>query len=181
MSKVWHEPIPHTLFNNLKQSCVARRMDEDWNYNDKLVGALNQQSSLVPIDGLEDYLTKTSGHIWHTFFQTCPYQGEFNPDYLELRELWVNYQKPGQYNPYHCHHGVVSFVIFVDIPYGVEERKNFASDGGFQLEDRLINVDRKWNGEVLMFPASTHHAVYPYHSTNKERVTVAGNLFWKVC
>ena len=89
--------------------------------------------------------------------------------------------KAGQYNPYHCHHGVVSFVIFVDIPYGVEERKDFASDGGFQLEDRLINVDRSWNGQVLMFPASTNHAVYPYHSTDKERITVAGNLFWKVC
>ena len=93
----------------------------------------------------------------------------------------MNYQKPGQYNPYHCHHGVVSFVIFVDIPYGVEERKDFASDGGFQLEDRLINVDRSWNGQVLMFPSPTNHAVYPYHSTDKERITVAGNLFWKVC
>ena len=181
MSKVWHEHIPPSLFNKLKDACIERRKDEDWNYNDKLVGALNQQSSLVATEGLEDYLVHTSQNIWHTFFQTCPYQGEFNPNYLELRELWVNYQKPGQYNPYHCHHGVVSFVIFVDIPYGVEERKDFASDGGFQLESRLINVDRSWNGQVLMFPASTNHAVYPYHSTDKERITVAGNLFWKVC
>ena len=96
---------PPTLFNKLKNSCIERRKDEDWNYNDKLVGALNQQSSLVPIEGLEDYLVHTSQNIWHTFFQTCPYSGVFDPKYLELRELWVNYQKPGQYNPYHCHHG----------------------------------------------------------------------------
>ena len=125
--KVWHEPIPLGLFNKLKDACIERRKDEDWDYNNKLVGALNQQSSLVATEGLEDYLTKTSENIWHTFFQTCPHKGVFNPNYLDLRELWVNYQKPGQYNPYHCHHGVVSFVIFVDIPLLFENNldKNF--------------------------------------------------------
>ena len=107
---------------------------------------MNQQSSLVPTEGFgrlsRPYLTEYLAHI----FSDMPiYRKIFDPKYLELRELWVNYQKPGQYNPYHCHHGVVSFVIFVDIPYGVEERKDFASDGGFQLEDRLINVDKSWN------------------------------------
>ena len=88
--KVWHETIPLGLFNKLKDACIERRKDEDWDYNNKLVGALNQQSSLVATEGLEDYLTKTSENIWHTFFQTCPHKGEFNPNYLDLRELWVN-------------------------------------------------------------------------------------------
>ena len=176
--KIWHEPIPPIIFTKLKDACIERRKEEDWNYNDKLVGALNQQSSLVATEGLEDYLIKTSENIWYSFFQTCPWEGAFDPSYLTLRNLWVNYQKPGQYNPYHCHHGVVSFVIFVDIPYGVEERADFASDGGFQLENELINIDRSWNGQILMFPSQMNHGVYPYKSTDKERVTVAGNMFW---
>ena len=72
MSKVWHEPIPLSLFNKLKDACIERRKDEDWDYNEQLVGALHQQSSLVATEGLEDYLIKTSENIWHTFFQTCP-------------------------------------------------------------------------------------------------------------
>jgi len=40
--KIWHEPIPPIIFTKLKDACIERRKEEDWNYNDKLVGALNQ-------------------------------------------------------------------------------------------------------------------------------------------
>ena len=127
--KVWHEPIPLGLFNKLKDACIERRKDEDWDYNNKLVGALNQQSSLVATEGLEDYLTKTSENIWHTFFQTCPHKGEFNPNYLDLRELWVNYQKKYDFNPLHIHSGIFSFVIWVQIPYDLKkEQERYAAN-----------------------------------------------------
>ena len=67
MSKIWHEHIPPSLFNKLKDACIERRKDEDWNYNDKLVGALNQQSSLVPTEGVgrlsRPYFTEYLAHI----------------------------------------------------------------------------------------------------------------------
>ena len=174
---VWHDTIPEPIFDKLKDACIERRKDNEWDYNDRLVGALNS-SSLKPTEGLEEYLINISANIWSLFSQTSPWDQHFKPEYLDLRNLWVNYQQKGQYNPYHCHHGVVSFVIFVDIPYGNEERAHHGSDGGFQIEEHLFRIDRKWNGTVLMFPANTNHAVYPYYSTDKERITVAGNLFW---
>ena len=80
----------------------------------------------------------------------------------------------------HVHSGIVSFVIFVDIPYGSEERNNFYSDGAFQLEKEVLPVDNSWNGTILMFPSTTNHAVYPFRSTDKERTTVSGNIAWNV-
>ena len=176
----YREQLPNNIFKSLEKSCRERRLEENWNYNERLVGALDQQSSLDPPAELEDYLASCASQLWEHVYTTCPWDGGYHSQYFELRNLWVNFQKPGQYNPYHCHHGIISFVIFVDIPYGPEERQYNSSDGSFQLETELIPVDRSWNGYLLMFPSHTNHAVYPYRSTDEERITVAGNLFWNV-
>ena len=52
---VWHDTIPEEIFSKLKDACIERRKDNEWDYNDKLVGALNS-SSLEPTEGLENYL-----------------------------------------------------------------------------------------------------------------------------
>ena len=70
--------------------------------------------------------------------------------------------------------------MFVDIPYGEEERSMHKTNGTFQLEEEVLPVDKSWNGVIIMFPSSTKHAVYPYQSTDKERITVSGNLTWNV-
>ena len=91
-----------------------------------------------------------------------------------------NYQKKGEYNPMHNHAGIASFAIFIDIPYGPNERDAHKSNGAFQLEGEVLPVDNSWNGSMLLFPATTNHAVYPYYTTEHERVTVAGNITWAV-
>tara|TARA_Y100000004_G_scaffold54546_1_gene60779 strand:- start:309 stop:875 length:567 start_codon:yes stop_codon:yes gene_type:complete len=180
--------LPIDVYKDLKQQVTSRRDDNCWDMNDRLVGAMKQQSSLMPVLGLEDYLLMEAGNLWYSeeaqgnpCLNTCPWNGSvYDKRYLTLRDLWVNYQRKGEYNPLHSHHGVISFVIFVDVPYGADERRNHGSDGCFQLENTLLPVDFKWNGRMLMFPANTRHAVYPFHSTDKERITVAGNLHWNV-
>ena len=119
----------------------------------------------------------------HRYIKTCPWDFEEVKDvtpFIRLRNLWVNYQKQYEYNPIHTHTGIVSFVIFTDIPYGSEERESHNSNGAFQLEADVLPVDKTWNGVILMFPSTTKHAVYPFKSTQKERVTVSGNLIWNV-
>ena len=37
-------------------------------------------------------------------------------DGLKLNGFWVNKQKPHEYNPYHDHGGVFSFVVWMKIP-----------------------------------------------------------------
>ena len=181
------EKIPENLYQNLFSYCKKRRKEEVWNYNWRLAGALTQQSGLHEhkneCPGLEDYLLNSASKLWDDIYMTCPWEFNSTKDptrFMKLHNLWVNYQKPGDYQPMHNHSGIASFVIFVDIPFGNEEREIHNSNGTFQLEAEVLPVDRSWNGVILMFPSTTKHAVYPYQSTNKERITVSGNITWNV-
>ena len=181
------EKIPQDIYYSLLDYTRKRRLDEVWNMNSRLAGALDQQSSLsewkYECPKLEEYLLDRVNGIWDWVYTTCPWEFNKTKDitkFIKLHNLWVNYQKKNQYNPIHVHSGVVSFVIFVDIPYGPEERNNFYSDGAFQLEKEVLPVDSSWNGTLLMFPSTTNHAVYPFRSTEKERTTVSGNIAWNV-
>ena len=181
------EKIPQDIYYSLLNYTRKRRLDEGWNMNSRLAGALDQQSSLsewkYECPKLEEYLLDRVNGIWDWVYTTCPWEFNKTKDitkFIKLHNLWVNYQKKNQYNPIHVHSGVVSFVIFVDIPYGPEERNNFYSDGAFQLEKEVLPVDSSWNGTLLMFPSTTNHAVYPFRSTEKERTTVSGNIAWNV-
>ena len=181
------EKLPQDIYYSLLDYTRKRRLDEVWNMNSRLAGALNQQSSLgewkYECPGLEEYLLDRVNGIWDWVYTTCPWEFNKTKDitkFIRLHNLWVNYQKKNEYNPVHVHSGVVSFVIFVDIPYGPEERNNFYSDGAFQLEKEVLPVDSSWNGTLLMFPSTTNHAVYPFRSTDKERTTVSGNIAWNV-
>ena len=178
------EKMPQNLYQELLSYTQRRREEETWNYNDKLAGALEQQSSLSDWSPqFEEYVVRLSTQLWSQVYQTCPcdFQETKNvTPFIRLRNLWVNYQQQYEYNPIHTHTGIVSFVIFTDIPYGSEERESHNSNGAFQLEADVLPVDKTWNGVILMFPSTTKHAVYPFKSTQKERVTVSGNLIWNV-
>ena len=179
--------MPAPIYSDLRAYCEKRRHDEVWDYNWKLAGALDQQSSLndhkLECPDLEDYLLFNANKLWNDIYLTCPWEFNTCKDptrYMRLKSLWVNYQKKGEYNPMHSHAGIASFVIFVDIPYGSDERDTHMSNGGLQLEKDVLPLDSSWNGTLILFPSTTMHAVYPYYSTDKERITVAGNIAWDV-
>ena len=181
------EKLPQDIYYSLLDYTRKRRLDEVWNMNSRLAGALDQQSSLsewkYECPGLEEYLLDRVNGIWDWVYTTCPWEFNKTKDitrFIRLHNLWVNYQKKDQYNPVHVHSGVVSFVIFVDIPYGPDERDAHRSNGAFQLEAEVLPVDNSWNGSMLLFPATANHAVYPYYTSDKERITVAGNITWAV-
>lgn len=112
---------------------------------------------------------------------------------LELAGLWVNLQEKYEFNPLHKHDGLFSFVIWVDIPYynNIEHQvspgnKSYANRSGtfeFVYTDVLgsirgecIQTDKTYEGDICLFPAKLHHLVQPFYSSNKTRVSVAGNL-----
>ena len=43
-----------------------------------------------------------------------------------------------------------------------------------------VNVDKSFEGKMLMFPAKLPHLVYPFYTSNKYRITVSGNIKLKV-
>ena len=106
---------------------------------------------------------------------------------------WVNFMQKHEFNPPHTHTGVYSFVIWIDVPYDIEEEKsqNYCKDsnecipGHFQflysdtlgqLKTYNIPVDKTYNNTIVIFPCKLTHAVYPFSTSDKYRISVSGNF-----
>lgn len=118
---------------------------------------------------------------------------------INLDTLWVNYQKKYEFNPLHDHAGVFSFVIFVKIPYDLKKEDNYfneldktqqqihnsrfcfvntKADG--EIHNTAIDVDKSFEGKMFLFPSIQQHLVYPFYTSNDYRITISGNLKFKV-
>lgn len=118
--------------------------------------------------------------------------------HLELHSLWVNYQKKYEFNPFHNHSGIISFIIFGKIPFrmsdehkvspGVVAEKNLSGVLQFfylstnfkePIKTREFFIDQSWEGKGLMFFSNLNHLVYPFFSSDDYRITFSGNIFLK--
>ena len=109
---------------------------------------------------------------------------------LKLKELWLNSMVAGDYQPVHQHSGLFSFVAYINVPYtneeehelnkNVEEQKNvngFTEFMNFFGHDNIkINVSKKIEQNLVLFPSWVTHTVYPFRSKGR-RITVSGNLY----
>ena len=97
---------------------------------------------------------------------------------------WVNFQKAGEFNPVHSHSGIVSAVIYIDVPECIAEEHSGALKSAGNI-DFIFGEASYWSnsilhhvprtGEILIFPAHIKHTVYPFKS-NVERVSMSFNV-----
>lgn len=116
---------------------------------------------------------------------------------VKLNRLWVNLQKKYEFNPPHYHRGLVTFVIWLKIPYKLEEElkvhpgknasESFAGAFSFYAPDVLgrINIDtflldKSWEYKCVIFPSSLIHQVFPFYSSDKTRISVSGNFCFHI-
>ena len=110
---------------------------------------------------------------------------------------WINFQKKHEFNPFHRHSGVFSFVYWTQIPYNIEDEMNlefvknstkpcascfslyYSSLIGEMLE-RPFNLDKKDEGMFVIFPSKMNHSVYPFYTSNEERISISGNIRFNV-
>ena len=111
-----------------------------------------------------------------------------------LSKSWINFQKKHEFNPIHNHTGIFSFIIFMQIPYKLEEEFKVYTDTNGKytsclsfiftdvngsVVEKVCSVDESYIYKMLIFPAKLKHCVYPFYTSNKERITVSGNVkFW---
>ena len=111
---------------------------------------------------------------------------------LALQNLWINLQKKHEFNPLHNHTGILSFIIFLKVPYNLDdEMKVFpqascepmASKLSFIVFDSLgeiselnVPVDKSFENRMIMFPAKLNHLVYPFYTSDDYRITCSGNI-----
>jgi len=115
----------------------------------------------------------------------------------ELTGSWINFQKKHEFNPIHAHNGNYSFVIWLDIPYNIDDElehpsvKNSnvpmasvfnllytAPDGS--ISTRPFFIDKKDCGKFIIFRSDMPHLVYPFRTSDEYRISISGNLIDKL-
>lgn len=112
---------------------------------------------------------------------------------MSLETLWVNFQKKFEFNPNHTHTGILSFVMWIQVPYlfkdemeqgpGRNSKANWPGCFEACYTDILGNIcqhtvpaDKTYEKKMLMFPARLTHSVYPFYTSDDYRITVSGNI-----
>jgi len=161
-------------------------------YNHNLAGNIKREFSL-------DYIKQQCQPF---ILNVCKFYKETFPAYkprfitnknIVLKDFWINFQKKHEFNPVHNHTGLFSFVIWLDIPYsidqelssspGVKSNNNLAGHFEFSYTNALgehttmpIPADKTFNGKICLFPSGMPHSVYPFYSSDDYRITVSGNV-----
>ena len=164
--------ISETLAGNINNSFSIEDKD-NWFFNNVLLNLIGKYSTedlkvIVP-----SVLTKN-----------CAYT---------LDSFWVNFQNKYEFNPTHSHTGVFSFVVWIEIPssYKKEKELKFAKESnspcpntfefiytnilGIVASER-IHLEPEDKGTILLFPAKLLHQVYPFYLSNKQRISISGNI-----
>jgi len=196
---------PGYLLTKLSEEQLApiwrevRAIQEAWSAepaNNLLVGNIRQEYQLSEC---RDFTADMLGPYIQEYLEYFEYNrplaqlnGSLDMRLCE-RDLWVNFQKKHEFNPVHDHSGVMSFVIWLQIPYTFEEEYRAGpgrdsrlpvngdftihwTDSAGNIRNHSLLVDSSKEGYLCMFPSYTMHSVYPFFSSDDYRITVAGNF-----
>jgi hypothetical protein len=168
-------------------------------WNHELAGHLKHEYEIVKskdhVEKLVKPFTKQYNQIFD-YYKSINFLAKSKSQDISIKmdSLWVNYQRKGEFNPVHDHGGVLSFVIWLKMPYSIEDESthfqttikpeqertatfNFYYTNALgDIMNTCIPVDRTYEGTLCIFPAKMKHAVYPFYTSDDYRISVAGNF-----
>lgn len=192
--------VPDKVMQALKLE-IDQMVDTNFTNADKhnyeLAGAIEKEYKLkecVPV--VESFASMMVNDYWAKFnSDNKNFKHALMKNNQGTPDLWVNFQKKHEYNPLHTHGGLLSFVIWYQVPYDIEEERklpfyqnlNDCSAGEFcfaypdpynagGVSTHKIVVDKSKEGHMIIFPASLRHQVYPFYTSDDYRISVSGNL-----
>ena len=172
------EQVPTEIYTYLFSQIAKAKHD----YKPKLVGHISKSLELPDEQGV----------FTRYLIDTCKQLHWANVTRHE--SLWVNFQKKHEYNPSHIHFGQISFVLWMKIPYKQKDERETkiakgigcpCMNGAFEityanllgnLEQYAYYLDSSMEGLMLMFPSGTRHCVYPFYTSDENRISISGNL-----
>jgi len=176
------------------------RDDSSLDLNHKLAGQIDDEYNIEYPQEIKDFLFDTLRkykpqitNIESTYTTPKSYT---NFEFRFREDSWVNFQKKLEYNPIHHHSGDFSFVIWYKIPYkkenedkiGPGKNDNLKTNGSFafiydiapgKVDTKIIPGDTTMEGTLLIFPANLGHCVYPFYTSDEERISFSGNFYHK--
>jgi hypothetical protein len=188
--------VPSDVRKELEETIEVLHKTSESDARRTLRGHLDQEWHL-PIGMEMKLLTKKLSNLYLQHFGMHPSMGvaetmrDMSKVDFDLEKLWINYQKKYDFNPLHIHSGVFSFVIWVNIPYDLqEERKRYVTNGNetasfiFQymnaiggLDTEHLFIDKSFEWKMVFFPARLNHAVNPFYTSDDHRISISGNVY----
>lgn len=191
------DTVPENILNELHRVVADSQTNEHRIRSKKLAGNIQSTFQLPNIQNLENYLIdlcqqySTVNDLSHT-------TKNLGPNFLTLDNCWVNMQNKHEFNPIHSHDGDFSFVIWLSVPYSIAEEhacpsamhSNSPRSGMFsffysnifgEIREAAFPVDNTYQGQIFLFPGCLSHMVYPFQTSEKQRISISGNLIRKLC
>ena len=190
---ILEDKLPTNLYNKLYKECLTARKN-----NSVMISGLT--SSGVPD---HFYIEKNLNELNDYIYQLIPKYNDISNylssfkllsknHYLTTGKPWINFQKKHEFLPNHSHVGVLSYSIWIKIPYDEEKEKNYKKTNvdkkkfnsfefSFtnilgQICTQSYDITKKSEGYILMFPSKLTHCVYPFYTSDKERISISGNI-----
>ena len=169
-------------------------------WNNYLAGSIQHEFNLYKsYDILNEFIKRVTPFYWRGVGIWNEHRAIKN-HFIMMQDtgkpnLWVNFQQPNEINPMHTHSGMLSFVLWVQLPFTIEEENNHPSVKNSNLKSaakfsflypnaeakggvgqHYINAGRDYEGTMIIFPANLAHTVAPFKTSNKYRISVSGNI-----
>ena len=172
--------LPEEVLQKIKKLC---KKDPDKSYVKNLAGDIKDEYAIneIEIDNIIKPYINTFREAFLNWYGSSI--GE-----LYARGAWVNYMKPGDYNPVHIHRDCeFSSVLYLDIPEELKkEMESFKGRGkgpgsiSFLYGEESYYATTWYDfrpevGDFYIFPWALRHYVHPYKS-KCERISVAINF-----
>lgn len=182
--------VPDSIFDPLKEEIINMPFDQQYSAGKRLAGNIRNEFMLTDnFKNDEEFnnFIKLVSEVYNDKHHLVRHDAVF-----EIDEVWVNFQKKYEFNPNHDHTGLLSFVIWLQIPYelskelnqsGVDSNCNVGSCFEFSFMDPLgkmrhhaLKIDKSWEGQMVIFPSQLTHCVYPFITSDDYRISIAGNV-----
>ena len=182
--------LPENIFLEFKE-IVNCDKNNKIPYNSNLAGNIENEYSIEKCSThLVEYLERKSMEF---FLRNSQEKWDMEKYSLKLGSFWINKQKKYEFNPLHNHSGIVSFVCWIQIPYNLDDELNLSNcknsvsplnslfsfaftDFYGKLCQRIIKVDKSYEGKCIFFDSRLHHQVYPFYTSDDYRISVSGNF-----
>lgn len=176
--------IPDNVFQQIKSDALDDAQNQI-PYNKNLVGQIKGEYEIR----LTPDLQKVVNNMWIKYREAFDFS--LDKQYNIPETAWINFQQKYEFNPVHHHDGAVAWVIWLTIPYDLDEElsvfpdsKNKSASLFYFYYNSLIGqqnghplmIDKSWEGNMVMFPALLQHSVNPFYTTDEVRISIAGNI-----
>jgi hypothetical protein len=121
------------------------------------------------------------------------YFNVFNELKIHDMNSWLNIQQKNEYNPIHTHSANLSWVAWTRIPYSLADednmfntkRSNRKTNSRFEfifsklngeITQHKLEIDKSWEGKIIIFPSYLSHIVYPFFTSDDYRISISGNI-----